>query len=805
MAIPTVFISSTSEDLKPYREAARDAAIKAGFLPRMMEYFTAGGARRPLAECLKSVSGSETEAASDVLVVIVAHRYGWVPKDQAGSQGKSITWLECEEAIRSGQEALAFLVDEECDWPEELREEYRITQAIRKSAATPELLEAVQQNVARLRDFKAWLHERHIRVLFTTPSSLRAEVLAALHDWRDRHSDFRPARDVAAELAEHIQTSHGQKGAPTTRESPAWLAHFLATESEESESGLNNEFFCQQLEDGCAAVLLDGFDEVLSEQHRRLLGTVVERASQVYEKSRFVLTSRPAAYRGEAVLPSFAQVEIDALEEQAIEMFLDRWCQALFPESPAKAQRHLIELLEALRARAEIRHMARNPVMLTALAVVHWNEKRLPEQRADLYESIVSWLARARQQRSDRPSPERCVALHQELALAMQDHPAGRQVRVPIFWAAQAIASQWRELPEDQQTQQAEEFLKQEELDSGIVVSRGDYVQFWHLTLQEYLAARALAAHDTRRGRLLAGSKLYQPEWKEVVLLLAGVLHRQGMPRVDGLFSGVLDELGDSAPLADQARCFGLLGAVVQDLTAVHYRPSDPRYETISQEVLAVFEMHRSRSVDIRVAIKPSSTGSPVPSGSGTIQTGGKSSRSIQTGPSSASVGTRRLLMQRGQGTDCPRRRNGSGRHGGPRPADTPGEAITNRIPRLPTIRRTSAAPHPLVSTLAAQPRTAFWTWLATSGNGARTGLEIILRVRCAILRGRRKAMATSFAADAGSISITSVVAPTAVGTMTPLAPTSVGFGWLLCPRRPRPVRKSLDSFIACLVAWRSP
>jgi len=75
MAIPTVFISSTSEDLKPYREAARDAAIKAGFLPRMMEYFTAGGARRPLAECLKSVSGSETEAASDVLVVIVAHRY----------------------------------------------------------------------------------------------------------------------------------------------------------------------------------------------------------------------------------------------------------------------------------------------------------------------------------------------------------------------------------------------------------------------------------------------------------------------------------------------------------------------------------------------------------------------------------------------------------------------------------------------------------------------------------------------------------------------------------------------------------
>jgi hypothetical protein len=29
----------------------------------------------------------------------------------------------------------------------------------------------------------------------------------------------------------------------------------------------------------------------------------------------------------------------------------------------------------------------------TALAVVHWNEKRLPEQRADLYESIITWLS----------------------------------------------------------------------------------------------------------------------------------------------------------------------------------------------------------------------------------------------------------------------------------------------------------------------------------------------------------------------------------------------------------------------------
>jgi Domain of unknown function (DUF4062) len=65
----TVFISSTSEDLKPYRAAARDAAIGAGLLPRMMEHFVATGGPS-LPECLRKVS------EADVVVAIVAHRYG---------------------------------------------------------------------------------------------------------------------------------------------------------------------------------------------------------------------------------------------------------------------------------------------------------------------------------------------------------------------------------------------------------------------------------------------------------------------------------------------------------------------------------------------------------------------------------------------------------------------------------------------------------------------------------------------------------------------------------------------------------
>ncbi len=410
-----------------------------------------------------------------------------------------------------------------------------------------------------------------------------------------------------ADLAQHIDASQAALTGPTSAESPAWLPHFLAAGSKDCGADLDESFFHEQLEGGSAMVLLDGLDEAASESQRKSLASLVHKASRdAYGQCRFVLTSRPAAYQGEAILPDFAHARIDALEEEAIETFLTRWCEALFRESPAQLREHLRELLVALRARPEIRQMARNPVMLTALAVVHWNEKRLPEQRADLYESIILWLARSREDRPGRPPPERCVALHRELALAMQDHPDGRQMQVPRYWAAMGIAQESRDEPEHARVRLAEAFLLQDELDSGIVVGRGDHVRFWHLTFQEYLAARALGSRsEDDQCRLLFAQpqKLYRPEWRETVLLLAGVLHHQGVRRVDAMFSAILDGLDQDASLAGQARCLGLLGAAVRDLTPVSYKPADRRYQRLADEVMGIFDAERSRSVDVRVAI----------------------------------------------------------------------------------------------------------------------------------------------------------------------------------------------------------
>jgi hypothetical protein len=151
MARPSVFISSTSEDLRAYRAAARDAALRAGFFPVMMEYWTAA-ANAPLDVCLGRVDEAE------LLVAIVAHRYGWKPPDQpAGDVRKSITWLECERAVGRPADVLAFPLDDKVAWPGELREEYRFTDLGVKGQLTPERVVEVQADIAALGQFKTWL------------------------------------------------------------------------------------------------------------------------------------------------------------------------------------------------------------------------------------------------------------------------------------------------------------------------------------------------------------------------------------------------------------------------------------------------------------------------------------------------------------------------------------------------------------------------------------------------------------------------------------------------------------------------
>lgn len=141
-----VFVSSTYADLIDYRSAVTRAILSAGDVPEDMLYWPADD-DEGLEVSLRRLR------ASDVVVLVLAHRYGTVPN---GSQ-ESITHLEFKEALAKRIPVLAFVVDPEFPWP-------------------PKHVDTGESERKRLETFRQRVREHGTWRAFTTPESLEAAV-----------------------------------------------------------------------------------------------------------------------------------------------------------------------------------------------------------------------------------------------------------------------------------------------------------------------------------------------------------------------------------------------------------------------------------------------------------------------------------------------------------------------------------------------------------------------------------------------------------------------------------------------------
>ena len=88
----TIYLSSTYEDLKEYREVVYKALRKSGYDVIAMEDYVAAD-QRPVEKC------SDDVKKADIYVGIFAFRYGYVPPEAHGNPNKlSITELEFRQA-----------------------------------------------------------------------------------------------------------------------------------------------------------------------------------------------------------------------------------------------------------------------------------------------------------------------------------------------------------------------------------------------------------------------------------------------------------------------------------------------------------------------------------------------------------------------------------------------------------------------------------------------------------------------------------------------------------------------------------
>ena len=85
---------------------------------------------------------------------------------------------------------------------------------------------------------------------------------------------------------------------------------------------------------------------------------------------------------------------------------------------------------------------------------------------------------------------------------------------------------------------------------------------------------------------------------------MCGVLHTHGRAKVDNLLDGMLSRVKPGASLAEQARCVGLIGAILRDLAPLDYDFEEQRYRDLMGRVMAIFERKSSQRVPIETRIE---------------------------------------------------------------------------------------------------------------------------------------------------------------------------------------------------------
>ena len=333
------------------------------------------------------------------------------------------------------------------------------------------------------------------------------------------------------------------------------LEHLLAREIERRrlQPFFDDGFSGRLLRQRHLLVLLDGLDEV-DEDLRERVSTWVSELVDAHSDCWFVVSSRYAGYTEQFRLrDSFLEIHLRPFDREQAATFIHNWyriVESSFEEDKTKAESQaessandLINRLAERRYAADrVQTMSRNPLLLTAICLVHRDRgHHLPDDRARLYAECVDVLLE-HWRKQHKKLAVRMVADQARTVLQPAAHFLHEEEGRTRATAGELAPSLRPRLREVKSKLNPEEFLRSIRDESGLLTGWGDgSYGFLHLGFQEYLCALHIrdswlaAASRLASTRLRGGGRSTLPDadlldrlasefgnswWREVILLL---------------------------------------------------------------------------------------------------------------------------------------------------------------------------------------------------------------------------------------------------------------------------------------------
>jgi HEAT repeat protein len=241
------------------------------------------------------------------------------------------------------------------------------------------------------------------------------------------------------------------------------------------------------------AVLLDGFDELQDEAIERSLNKCIREFAAALHENTLLISTRPYAQH-KLGSEHLQELEIEPLNQRQIEAFLNCY----YPNDAATKN-----LLKTLRERSALRELLHVPLLLGVILRLH-RQNRFMDERLQLYETIITDLARELDRsksviRRFKINDERLRLdflrfLAFELLLHDSSDEETREVDRIVF-SYDLLKEKAREFLAQEPTLHSPRDLANDALATALLREvRAETFAFTHLTLQEFLAARAFAA-----------------------------------------------------------------------------------------------------------------------------------------------------------------------------------------------------------------------------------------------------------------------------------------------------------------------
>ena len=350
------------------------------------------------------------------------------------------------------------------------------------------------------------------------------------------------------------------------------LLAFLLTYTREKHPTLvlPDDFFVKHLRGNGMLVMFDGVDEVAPADRAGVRAAMEDfvREFAGSARNRYLVTSRTYAYFGGAQVAGFRRCDVQNLDAAQRDRLITGWCRAAYEGDAGVTQaRDLIQRLNSADER--VRQLAVTPLMTTIFALVHYDQRELPKQRAELYEHAVRILltepyheTNARGDWEERRN--RLAAVANEMHAAnLEELPEDDLVQLC-----------WRAFGADEKNARkaTRDFFRDVADRGGLLEEQNSkYGFFTHRTFREFLAGRFLAEEkspDEQDAFLQA--RLDDDVWNEATRLAAGYLAIDGERRANDFISR-LAALGDTNER--RARALTLAGLALSDLPPARIKP----------------------------------------------------------------------------------------------------------------------------------------------------------------------------------------------------------------------------------------